>query len=136
MLLVEYIVESTYAAFRVRADDQGDRAMGIHVIGAVLGVVLDDEDGGVLPELALAHRLDHAAQRQIVVGDHGASASACRPACRRCDRWARRKMVSRGKLPSFSKRVQFLDEAVGPFLVGIIQIEAAELAGRSVPPAP
>ena len=55
----------------VRADRQGDRAVGVDVVGAVLGVVLDHEDGHLLPEPALAQPLDHPAERQVVVGEVG-----------------------------------------------------------------
>jgi hypothetical protein len=36
------------------------------VIGAVLGVVFDDEDRGFLPELALGDGFDEQAEREIV----------------------------------------------------------------------
>ena len=49
--------------------DQADGAVGVDVVGAVLGVVLDDEDRRLGPELALADRLDDPAQRQVVAGD-------------------------------------------------------------------
>ena len=46
MLTVLYCVLSTCVPFGVGADHQADGAMGVDMIGAVLGVVLDDEDGG------------------------------------------------------------------------------------------
>ena len=46
----------------VRANHQGRAAMCIDVVRAVLGIVLEHENRRVLPELAVAHRLDHAAQ--------------------------------------------------------------------------
>ena len=41
------------------------------MVGAILGVVFHDEQGGILPELALAECLDDASQSQIIVGHHG-----------------------------------------------------------------
>src|SRR5262249_20333289 len=51
--------------------DQPDRTMGIHVIRPVLGVVLDDEDGRLLPERPLRDSFDQPAQCHVVTGDAG-----------------------------------------------------------------
>ena len=56
---------------RVRTDHQRDAAMGVDVVGAVLGVIFQHENGGLRPELAVADRFDHASQRQIVIGQIG-----------------------------------------------------------------
>ena len=45
--------------------------MGVHVVRAVLGVVFQDENGGLRPELAVADRLDQRPKRQVVVGHVG-----------------------------------------------------------------
>ena len=45
--------------------------MGIHVIGSVLGVVFDNEEGGLGPEFREAHGFDKPAQGQVVVGHQG-----------------------------------------------------------------
>jgi hypothetical protein len=42
---------------RVRADHQGLGTVGVDVIRSGLGVVLDDEDRGVLPELRMREPL-------------------------------------------------------------------------------
>ena len=55
----------------VRADHQADGAVGIDVVGAVLGVVLDHEDRRLGPVLAVADGLDEPAQRQVVAGHAG-----------------------------------------------------------------
>ena len=86
MLDVEYMFESTCVPLRVRADDQGDAAMGVDVVGAVLGVVFQHEDGRLRPELAVADRFDDATQRQVVVGQ--ISDRRCRVRLApSCDRW-------------------------------------------------
>ena len=53
------------------ADDLDRGAVAVDVVGAVLAVVLDDEDGGVLPVLAVRDRVDDLAQGEIVVGHPG-----------------------------------------------------------------
>ena len=55
----------------VRADHQADGAMGVDVIRAVLGVVLDDEDRDLGPVLAVADRFDDSAEGQVVAGHAG-----------------------------------------------------------------
>ena len=55
----------------VRADHQADGAVGVDVVGAVLGVVLDDEDRRLGPELAVRDGLDQPAQGQVVAGHAG-----------------------------------------------------------------
>src|SRR5229473_1552910 len=52
--------------------------MGVDVVAAVLGVVFEDEDGGVIPVGAVRDGVDYAAQGQIVVGDRGLGARAIR----------------------------------------------------------
>ena len=53
----------------VLADDEGDAAVGVNVVGAVLGVVFDYEDGSVVPVRAVGDGLDHASHGQIVIGN-------------------------------------------------------------------
>src|SRR5579872_2181073 len=55
----------------VLADDEGDAAMRIHVIGAVLSVIFDDENGGVIPVRTVRNSLDDAAHGKVVVGNAG-----------------------------------------------------------------
>ena len=43
--------------------------MRVHVVGTVLGVILDDEDGGLRPEYRMADGLDEPAQRKVIVRD-------------------------------------------------------------------
>ena len=51
----------------ILADYERDRSMGVDMIAAVLRVVFQNEDGGVLPIRAVGDGVDDAAQRQIVV---------------------------------------------------------------------
>ena len=120
----------------VRADRQGDRPVGVDVVRAVLGVVLDHEDG-------------QSASRT-------GSCSAPRPpgpAPGRCRRrtpctvglagaGARGVVVGQpqddqpGHLARLLEPGQLLEEPLGALHVGIVQVEAAELAGRSAPRGP
>ena len=43
--------------------------MRVHVVGAVLRIVFEDEEGRVVPVRRVRDRLDGAAHRQIVIGD-------------------------------------------------------------------
>ena len=104
MLLVEYMVESTDAASRVGADDEGDGAVGVHVVGAILRIVFHDENRGLRPELRMADGFDNLAQREIVVRDirRGRAFPSLAPWV-----WSlgRRTICSRGISPSASKRL-------------------------------
>ena len=84
MLTVLYCVLSSGLPLGVGADHQADGAMGVDVVGAVLGVVLDDEDRRLGPVLAVADRLDEPAQRQVVAGDAGLRRERARASCRSC----------------------------------------------------
>ena len=55
----------------VGADHQADGAVGVDVVRAVLGVVLDDEDRDLGPGLAVGDGLDDPAQGQVVAGHAG-----------------------------------------------------------------
>ncbi len=77
---VLYMRRIDRVALDVRADRQGDGPVGVDVVRAVLGVVLDHEDGHLLPEPALGEPLDEPSQRQVVVADagrHGPLAGRC-----------------------------------------------------------
>src|SRR5690242_9493580 len=54
---------------RVSADDQSDAAVGVDVVGAVLRVVFEDEDGGVVPVGAVGDGFNDAADGEIIVGE-------------------------------------------------------------------
>ena len=53
------------------ADDLADGAMRVDVVGAVLGIVLSEEDRGVLPDGGMGYGLDELADGLIVVCDVG-----------------------------------------------------------------
>ena len=132
---VLYMRRIDRVALDVRTDRQGDGPVGIDVVRAVLGIVLDHEDGHLLPEPALGEALDEPAQRQVVVADAGRHG----PLAGRC---ARGVVVGQaeddqpGHLAGLLEPGQLLQEAVGAFDVGIVHVEAAEHRDRSDPRGP
>ena len=59
------------AARGVFADHQGDAAVRVYVIAAVLGIVFKDEEGGRVPEGRVGDGFDRAADGEVVIGDRG-----------------------------------------------------------------
>src|SRR6185369_5686427 len=53
-----------------RPDGQSYRAVTVHVVHAVLGVIFYHEDEALLPEAALGDAFYDPAQGQVVVGNH------------------------------------------------------------------
>ena len=53
----------------VLADDQGDAAVGVDVVGAVLGVVLENEERGIVPIGAVRYRVNNPPDRQVIVSN-------------------------------------------------------------------
>src|ERR1022692_3462562 len=54
-----------------RGDEEGGGAVGIHVVGTVLRVVLEDEDGGVGPKARFGDALDQLADGVVVISSGG-----------------------------------------------------------------
>src|SRR5580698_8072734 len=55
-------VRLSRGAWRVLADDESDGAVSVYVVAAVLSVIFEDEDGGVLPVGAVGDGIDYAAE--------------------------------------------------------------------------
>src|SRR5580704_18556921 len=53
----------------VRADDESGRTMGVHVVGAILRVVLEDKEGRLLPIGAGRNFLDEKPESVVIVCD-------------------------------------------------------------------
>src|SRR5206468_3928710 len=64
------------SSWRILADDEGDRTMRIDVVGAILRVIFEDEDGSVIPVRAVRDGVDDTAKRQIIVGYVGGGTGA------------------------------------------------------------
>src|SRR5581483_11623656 len=56
---------------RIFADDERDAAVRIDVVGAVLSVVFENQNSGVVPIGAVRNGLDDTAYGEIVIGDRG-----------------------------------------------------------------
>src|SRR5882724_10670767 len=59
---------------RIFADHIRGRAVSIYVIGAVLSVIFQHENRGVIPVRAVGNRFNYTAYRQIIVGDRSSGA--------------------------------------------------------------
>jgi hypothetical protein len=56
------------ALFDIRTDHKGDAAVGIHMVQAVLHIILDHKDQGIVGIRTLGHLLDEQAGSIVVVG--------------------------------------------------------------------
>src|ERR1019366_1089578 len=124
------VARSATTARRILADDQGDRPMSVNVVGAVLRIVFDDEDGGVVPVGTVGDGVDDAADRQIVVGDRGlrrglAGTRASSVIVGQIEKRELRKFF--GGSFGFHELVELAEEFVGAELVGIVGIEVGKL---------
>ncbi len=54
---------------RILADDEGDAAVGVDVIGAVLRVVLQNEEGSIVPIGAVGYSVNDTSDGEGIVGD-------------------------------------------------------------------
>ncbi len=126
MLAVEYIVESTAARRTNGLMQSAHRAVGIDMVGTVLGVVLHDKNGGFRPELTVADAFNDSSQGQVIVGHHRtrrwlADAGAIGVVIRKPhDRQLRHAVMGLEFLELF-------EIAVGTPLVRVIEIVAAKL---------
>ena len=101
--------------------------MRVHVIGAVLRVVFQDEDGRRRPEGRTTEGLDNASKRQVVVGHVGAWRGRAGPGARG---------VIVGQPHDHQRRhgsfgheaLQLAEKDVGSFLVGDVEIITGEFA--------
>ena len=101
--------------------------MRVHVIGAVLRVVFQDEDGRRRPEGRTTEGLDNASKRQVVVGHVGAWRGRAGPGARG---------VIVGQPHDHQRRhgsfgyeaLQLAKKDVGSFLIGDVEIVAGEFA--------
>ena len=101
--------------------------MAVDVVGARLGVVLDDEDAGLLPLRAPRHRLHHPPERQVVVGHHGARARVLGVGPLGVVAWQAHDHQL-GHLVPAAEFIVFTDEHVGAKLVALEQRPVVDLA--------
>ncbi len=99
--------------------------MGVDVVRAVLGVVFDDEDGGLGPELGLADGFDDAPEGEVVVGDHGAGGAFAGGGAVGVVVGQPHDLQSRHVALALES-LEFADESVGASLVQVVHVPAAE----------
>ena len=109
-------------ALGVRADDETEGAVGVHMVVTALGIVLDDENNGIAAETALGDGLGDLAEGEVIVGDLGLWRG-----------WAAGVVVGEieqveGFPGAFGLGgVEFFDEAVGPHQIGIPRFQPGTL---------
>src|SRR5579871_4045589 len=118
------------ASGRIFADYEGDRAMRIDVVGAVLGVVFEHEDGGIVPVRTVEDGIDNAAQGEVVVGDVGrrpgpvgASTASVVVGQIEQDEAGHFELGAFIGLAGANVGGKFVEEFVGAKLVGIVGVE-------------
>ena len=100
--------------------------MRIDVVGAVLRVVLDDEDRGLRPELRVRHGLDDLAEGEVVVGDLCSRGGPAGAGAAGVVVWQPDDLQAR-HFALLLEAAQLGDETRGALHVGISHVEAAEL---------
>ena len=115
---------------RIFADQKRDAAVGIDVVGAVLGVVFEDEDGGVVPVRAMRNGIGDAADGEIIIGNgSGGTGLAFLAAGGVVIRQAKKDELRHGVFAGFAgrdKAVEFVQEFVGAELIGVGNFEIRE----------
>ena len=97
--------------------------MRIHVVGAVLGVVLEHEHHRVAPEGRSRERFDHATEGEIVVGHVRARRRRARARSRRVV-VRQTHDLERGHVAALDERIQLVDPDVDSRLVQDREIES------------
>src|SRR5581483_223956 len=102
--------------------------VGVHVVGAVLRVVFNDENGRVIPVRTVGDGFDYSTHRKIVVGDRSCRArllrrGTVRVIVREVEQYERRQLVAVSVVSSPNETFKFVQELVGAELVGILRVE-------------
>src|SRR5438552_7304 len=105
--------------------------MRVDVIGAILSIVFEDENGCVVPVGAVRDRLHDAAQRKIIVSDGCGRARLARSGAagvivRQIEQYELRQL---GSLPLFlgaNEASELVEKLVGAKLIRIFSVEVGE----------
>src|SRR5438132_2679623 len=105
--------------------------MRVNVIGAILSIVFEDENGCVIPVSAVRDRFDYAAHRKIVVGQGSswpglAGSGTASMIIRQIEQYELRQF---GSLPfcfGTDEACEFVEEFVGAKLIRIFSVEVGE----------
>src|ERR1700688_1486780 len=124
------IDECVFGARRVLTDDKSYGAVGIDVIGSILRVVFDYEDGSVVPVRTVRDGIDDAAECKVVIGDRGlrsglSGTRASSVVVGQIEKRELRKFF--GASLSFNELIEFAQEFIGAELIRIVDIEVRKL---------
>ena len=104
--------------------------MCVHMVGAILRVVFEDEDGGVIPVGAVRDSIHDAAERQIVIGHGGRGTRKVRTRAARVivgqiqqDEGRQLELRPLVRLAGAHEGRELVQEFVGAKLVGIFGVE-------------
>ena len=111
--------------FNIRADGVSDGSVGIDVVGSVLGIILDDENGHRFPELTFGKPFDNPPQCQIIIRDVGGWRGTSRLGTRRVVIWQSHDNQS-GKFPLLFEFGKFRQEAIGSQNIRIVEVITAK----------
>ena len=108
------------------------------MVGAILGVVFDDEDRRVVPVRTVRDGFDHAADREIVVRDRGrrarlAGRRAVGVIVRQIEQDEGWQLGSLAFFAGANKILKLVEEKVGAQLVRIFRVEIREPGMKVVP---
>src|ERR1035437_4492086 len=114
------------------ADHQRDAAVRVDVIGAILCVILEDEDGRVSPIGAAGYRFHHAPHSEIIVRNRRVWRGRSRTGTRRVivrqaqehEVWP---LLTRASLASVHESPKLTQKLVGAELIGIAEIEVRKV---------
>ena len=116
----------------VLADDQRDGSMSVDMVGAVLGIVFENEDGSVFPVGAVRDSIDQAADGEIVIGHRGlwsghAGSSAGGVIVGKAEHHEVRELFATARLTGFDEAVELVQEFISAQLVRIVNPEIGEV---------
>ena len=115
---------------RIFADDESGRAVRVYVVGAVLGVIFENKNGGVIPIRTIGDGFHDAAQRQVVIGNGGRrtrkiGTRTSRMVVRQVEQNKCRHLEFKPfmRIAGANESGEFVHEFVGAKLIGIVRIE-------------
>src|ERR1700686_435989 len=118
------VVAGRARARRILADNQGDAAVGVDVVGAVLGVIFENEESSIVPIGAVGYGVHDAPDSQVIVSNGGGGLGFVLGATggvvvgkAKQDELGHGVMA---RVAGGNELVEFVEEFVGAELVGIV----------------
>src|SRR5439155_20590363 len=117
------------AASHISSRDKRNRALRVHVVGAILGVVFGDENDRVVLVAAPRHLLRDKANSVVVVSDFGFDrVDAAKPLGKRAEMVVRQ--AKEGQRWQISAALEFVEFAGPPLIekeIGLALVETMEI---------